>query len=150
MSKPKTMPKIKSVMTPFPHSVQKTAPIEIAQQFMREHHLHHLPVTENNKVIGIISDRDIKLILGPDFGYPAGKELCVEDAYLPNAYVVDLCSSLDEVLDTMASRHIGSAIVTKHDKLVGIFTHEDVCKSFARFLREQCPEPDHGGGDDAA
>jgi CBS domain-containing protein len=149
MTKTKTIPKIKSVMTPFPHSVQKNAPIEIAQQFMREHHLHHLPVTENNAVVGIVTDRDIKLLLGPDFGYPEGRELSVEDAYMPNAYVIDLCTPLDEVLDTMAKRHIGSAIVTKKDKLVGVFTHEDVCRAFAHYLREQCPEQDNGG-DDAA
>lgn len=147
MTKPKKMPRIKTVMTPFPHSVQKSASIQSAQNFMRKHHLHHLPVTENDEVIGVISDRDIKLVLGPDFNYPPEKELVVEDAYMPNAYVVDLSTPLDLVLDTMAKRHIGSAVVTRKNKLVGVFTHEDACRSFADHLREEFPD---GGGSDAA
>lgn len=147
MSKPKKMPKIKTVMTAFPHSVQKDASIQSAQSFMRQHHHHHLPVTEDNQVIGIISDRDIKLLLGPDFDYPSEKELTVEDAYMPNAYIVDLSTPLDEVLETMAKRHIGSAIVTRKGKLVGVFTHEDVCRSFAAHLKEQFPA---GGNNNAA
>ena len=147
MTKPKKMPRIKTVMTPFPHSVQKSASIQSAQNFMRKHHLHHLPVTEADEVIGIISDRDIKLLLGPDFNYPPEKELVVEDAYMPNAYIVDLSTPLDLVLDTMAKKHIGSAIVTRKHKLVGVFTHEDVCRSFASHLREEFPD---GGGNDAA
>ena len=31
--------------------------------------------------------------------------------------------------------HIGSALVTKHGKLVGIFTVTDVCRVFAEFLK---------------
>lgn len=147
MSKLKNIPRIKSVMTPFPHSVQKSASIKSAQDFMREHHLHHLPVTEKDEVIGVITDRDIKLLLGPDFDYPPEKELTVEDAYMPNAYVVDLSTPLDKVLDTMAKRHIGSAIVTRKGRLAGVFTHEDVCKTFADFLRDQFPS---GEGNDAA
>ncbi|MBL4608872.1 MAG: CBS domain-containing protein [Pseudomonadales bacterium] len=147
MTKPKKMPKIKTVMTAFPHSVIKATSIQNAQKFMRQHHLHHLPVTEGDQVIGIISDRDIKLLLGPDFDYPSEKELTVEDAYMPNAYIVDLSTPLDLVLENMAKRHIGSAIVTRKKKLAGVFTHEDVCKSFASHLREQFPE---NGGNDAA
>ena len=147
MAKPKKMPKVKTVMTAFPHSVKKDTSIQSAQNFMRQHRLHHLPVTQDDEVIGVLSDRDIKLLLGPDCDYPSEKDLTVEDAYLPNAYIVDLSTPLDEVLETMAKRHIGSAIITRKGKLAGVFTHEDVCKSFATYLKEQFPK---GGSDDAA
>ena len=147
MKKLKKMPSVKSAMTPFPHSIQMNAPLDIARKLMREHHIHHLPVTDKTGLIGIITDRDIKLILGPEFDYPPERELTVEDVYIPNAYIIDLTTPLDHVLVTMASRHIGSAIVTKKGKLVGVFTHEDACNNFAHFLRDQFPA---SGGNEVA
>jgi hypothetical protein len=36
----------------------------------------------------------------------------------------------------MAERHIGSALVTKHGKLVGMFTSTDACRALVQVLRE--------------
>lgn len=141
------IPQIISVLTPFPHSVDIDAPIHEAHAFMRKFNIRHLPVTENNKLAGIITDRDIKLILGPEFDFPTEAELTVRDAYIDDAYVVDVSMPLDQVLLTMAEKHIGSALVTKHDKLVGIFTSNDACRHFAQFIRERLRTL---GGDDAA
>jgi CBS domain-containing protein len=63
-----------------------------------------------------------------------------------DAYIVDLETPLDEVLDHMAANQIGSAIVTRQGKLAGVFTTTDACRSFAEFLREQSRHP---GGDAA-
>jgi hypothetical protein len=41
----------------------------------------------------------------------------------------------------MAERHIGSAIVTKAGKLVGMFTSMDACRSFGGYLRDHFPHP---------
>ena len=83
-------PRIKSAMTPFPHSIGLQEPIGVARRLMLEHHVHHLPVTDNRKLCGIISDRDIKLLLGPELGSPDPKELTVEDAYVEGGYSVDM------------------------------------------------------------
>jgi hypothetical protein len=47
----------------------------------------------------------------------------------------------------MAEHHIGSAVVTRHGKLAGVFTSSDACIHFAEFLRDQFRR---SGGDDAA
>jgi CBS domain-containing protein len=49
------------------------------------------------------------------------------------------------VARTMAEHHIGSAIVTKNDKLVGIFTVTDACRALAEIL-----DGHTAGTDDAA
>jgi acetoin utilization protein AcuB len=54
---------------------------------------------------------------------------------------------LDEVLAHMAEHQLGSAIVTRHGKLAGIFTVTDACRHFAEYLRDQVRR---AGGDDAA
>ncbi|MBI1731418.1 MAG: CBS domain-containing protein [Gammaproteobacteria bacterium] len=143
----KRMPVIKSVMTPFPHAVDIDAPIVEAQAFMREHHIRHLPVTEKHKLVGILTDRDIKLYLGPELAYPKTGETRVRDVYLDHPYIVDLNERLDTVLQNMADRHIGSVLVTRNGKLAGVFTATDVCRCFAEYLRDPFRPP---GGDDAA
>ena len=143
----KRMPTIKSVMTPFPHSVDIDAPIADAQAFMREHRFRHLPVTENHVLVGVVTDRAIKLYLGPELEYPKAGETTVRDVYMDHPYIVDLNERLDVVLQTMADRHIGSVLVTRNGKLAGVYTATDVCRGFAEFLRDPYRPVD---GDDAA
>lgn len=143
----KRIPTIKGVMTPFPYSVDIYAPIQEAQAFMREHKIRHLPVTEEGTLIGVVTDRDIKLILGPDFDYPDPAELKVRDAMVEETYVVDTDQRLDAVLAHMAEHKIGSALVTRKGKLAGVFTAIDACRVFAEFLQVQFPD---AGPQDAA
>jgi CBS domain-containing protein len=131
--------------------VDAGASVADALEFMREHRIRHLPVTQDTEaggeLVGSVSDRDIRLILGPDFANPDEHATRVADAMVKDAYVVDMDARLDEVLAHMAEHHLGSAIVTRRGKLAGIFTVTDACRHFAEFLREQVRR---AGGDDAA
>ncbi len=135
-------PQILAYMTPFPYSVDVEAPLAEAHAFLRDRRIRHLPVTERGQLAGVLTDRDIKLALGPDLGSPPERELKVRDVYQPDSYVVDAGASLEEVANAMAERHVGSALVTRGGKLVGIFTSTDVCRALAKVLREQ--HPSHG------
>jgi CBS domain-containing protein len=125
-------PKLKNVMTPFPYSVDADAPIEQAVEFMREHKIRHLPVTKKGSLTSLVTDRDIKLVLGPDFAYP--RDLKVRDAMVKDCYIVDLATPLSAVLRHMAQHRIGSAVVTRRGKLAGVFTSNDACRALADCL----------------
>jgi len=142
----KAEPLIKSLMTAFPYAIQIDAPLLEARHMMLEHHVHHLPVTAKHALRGIVSDRDIKLLLGPELDYPDPRKLTVEDAYVADAYEVDINTPASIVLLEMARRHIGAALVTGHGRLAGIFTATDACRAFGEYLRERFPR----GGNDAA
>jgi len=130
----KRNPQVIAFMTPFPYSVDVDAPLEEAHKLMRRHHFRHLPVTSGEAIVGILTDRDIKLVLGPDFGSPDERELRVRDAYVERPCVVPASTPVAKVARTMAENHIGSAIVTKNDKLVGIFTVTDACRALAEII----------------
>ncbi|MCK7510175.1 MAG: CBS domain-containing protein [Desulfobacterales bacterium] len=123
-------------MTPFPYSIDVEAPLAEAHAFLRERRIRHLPVTARRPVLaGILTDRDIKLALGPDLGSPPERELC-GPRRVPARL---LCRGrrrtlLEDVAVTMAERHVGSALVTRGGKLVGIFTTTDACRAL-------CPHP---------
>jgi len=134
-------PKVKSAMTPFPYSVTLDAPIGQARKLMLDKHVHHLPVTDNGQLAGIITDRDIKLLLGPELGSPDPKELTVEDAYVAESYVVDLETPLVDVLAAMIEHHLGAALVTGHGRLAGIFTAVDACRVLHDDLKSRWHPP---------
>ena len=134
-------PKVKSVMTPFPYSVALDAPIGAARKLMLDKHVHHLPVTRDGKLAGIITDRDIKLLLGPELGSPDPRELTVEDAYIADCYVVDIETPLVEVLAAMVEQHLGAALVTGHGRLAGIFTAMDACRTLHDQLQKTWHPP---------
>ena len=141
------IPSIGSVMTPFPHVIQLDDSLLRARALMVEHQMRHLPVKDGNTLVGVLTDRDLKRVLDPDLGLQPKAELFVRDAFVADAYVVDLHKPLDDVLDYLASHHIGSALVTKSERLVGIFTTTDACRIFCHHLRSLFPSP---GVDDAA
>ena len=130
----KRHPQVIAFMTPFPYSIDIDAPLAGAHKLMREHKFRHLPVTRGEAIVGVLTDRDIKLVLGPDFGNPEERELRVRDAYIDKPCVVPAATPLATVARAMAEHHIGSAIITKNDKLVGIFTVTDACRALAEVL----------------
>jgi acetoin utilization protein AcuB len=140
----KRIPTIKTVMTPFPYSIEPKASAQAAQELMSEHGIHHLPVTEEGALIGMISRDDINLLLHKELTKGKSKSLKVRDAMVENIYTVDLSERLDSVLHRMAEHHLRSVVVTRKGKLVGIFTQIDACAAFAEFLREQLRRS--GGG----
>ena len=136
----KRNPQVIAFMTPFPHSIDVDAPLEDAHKLMREHRFRHLPVMSGGEIVGVLTDRDIKLVLGPDFGTPDERELRVRDAYVERPCVVPASTPVAKVARVMAQNRIGSAIVTKHGKLVGIFTVTDACRALAEIIGDHDEE----------
>src|SRR3974390_1537451 len=98
----KRNPQVVAFMTPFPYSIDVDAPLAEAHALMRKHHFRHLPVTSNESIVGTLTDRDIKLVLGPDFGNPDERELRVRDAYVEGPCVVPASTPVAVVARTMA------------------------------------------------
>jgi acetoin utilization protein AcuB len=132
------IPPIKSVMTPFPHSIEKSASITRAKEMMTMHGIRHLPVVDGDELIGVVSAQEI----GRDQPDPRRGERSVGELAFDEAYVVSLSEPLDRVLREMAARHVEAALVVKGGKLAGIFTVTDACSTFAKFLLSIFPSRD--------
>ena len=134
------VPRIKSVMTPFPYSIAPTATIEEARAMMSDHGIHHLPVCEQHHVVGVVSERGMRTALA--LRNPT--TTTVADVQATEPLLVDLEQPLDQVVEEMAVRKVGAAIVMRNEKLAGILTTTDVCRLYADLLRElgEVPEDD--------
>ena len=140
------IPTIKTVMTPFPFSIDAADDIAEARRRMEEHGIRHLPVLADGEPIGILSTRDLERAEAAMAVAGDPHAARVGDVCRFPAYAVGLDEPLDNVLVHMATERVGSALVLRGDKVVGIFTTTDACRLFAAHLRRDFP-PD---GDDAA
>lgn len=143
----KKLPTIASTMSPFPYSIEAEASVEQAAAMMKEHNIHHLPVTEGSELVSVISKKEVRMISAPFSSNADAKEILVKDVCTVRAFEVDIHDSLEFALTVMAERHIGSVLVTKNGKLAGILTHTDACRKFAELLHQLKPGTD--GGDAA-
>jgi acetoin utilization protein AcuB len=118
----KQMPMIEKYMTAMPHTISPSMPITSAVQLMQENHFRHLPVQDAGKLVGILTDRDIKLAAS----FQGAGELTVSDAMTPAPYRTTPQASLADVVFEMAEHKYGCAVVEQENgKIVGIFTATD-------------------------
>jgi acetoin utilization protein AcuB len=130
MTKP--IPTIQKYMTTAPHSIGSEQTIARASEVMKEHQVRHLPVLHGGKLMGILSDRDIRLIESID---DDASGLAVSEAMTEEPYTVEPDAPLDEVVAEMAEKKYGSAVIMQNNKVVGIFTTVDACQALSELLR---------------
>jgi acetoin utilization protein AcuB len=131
MSKP--IPQIQRYMTTTPHSIGGDQTLATASAMMSQYRIRHLPVLRGGHLLGILTDRDIKLI--ETFRDVDPTKLQVEEAMTEQPYGVSPEAPLDEVVETMAANKYGSAVIMSNQKVVGIFTTVDACQALCDLLR---------------
>ena len=132
----KGIPNISTYMTLFPYSIDAKDSVTAALSIMAEHNIRHLPVISEGKPRSIITQREINHTLAVLAGTKTAEDLLVEDACAIEAYMVEMDTRTDIVLDEMVRRHIGAAIITKDGRLAGIFTAVDACNHFSEQLKK--------------
>ncbi|ASK35934.1 CBS domain-containing protein [Alloalcanivorax mobilis] len=89
--------KVQDVMTPSPHYLEADSSIEQAAKLMREHHVGVVPVGENDRLIGMVTDRDLVLRA---LSEGKGPDTPVKDCMTG---MVLYCYSTDDVADVAAN-----------------------------------------------
>lgn len=128
----KTIPTIQKFMTTTPHSIGKEQTLAKAEEMMQKNHIRHLPVLEAGKLIGLISDRDVKFL--KSFKDVDITKTTVADLSVTDVFTIKPTSKLDEVCEAMAENKYGCAVVMDNNKLVGIFTWVDALRAMSTLL----------------
>lgn len=138
----KKKPNLMAAMTPFPYSVKLDTLLSNARQLMKEHDVHHLPIMDDNKIVGVIARRDIKARKEIRLITEDKSKLQIKDAYISDPYIISVDEPLENVLLNMAEKRHSAALVIKHDKLVGILTYIDVCRYLGKYLKDKYSKPE--------
>ncbi len=120
---------IDKYMSPTPHTIGKDQTLAKAHEMMREHRVRHLPVLDGGKLIGVVSDRDLKFVQSLKDVDP--KRVPVEQAMTDEPFTVAPHAKLDATVREMVRKQYGSAIVMDHEQVVGIFTTIDAMQALA-------------------
>ncbi len=129
----KVIPAIQKYMTTAPHSIGKDQTLATAEKIMSQYGIRHLPVLDGNKLLGIISDRDVKFL--ETFKDVDPTKVTLDSMYIEKVFSVEPDARLDEVCDVMAENKYGSAVVMSNNKLVGIFTWVDALRAMSELLK---------------
>lgn len=124
-------PAVATVMTPFPHCVDAAATLVDAAAVMRRHEVHHLPVTEGHRLIGVLRDVEVEAARAT-----AGEAAPVRSICRNAPLVVELHETLGSVAREMARRGLDVALVVREGRLAGIFTATDALRVLAVMLRQ--------------
>jgi acetoin utilization protein AcuB len=130
-------PPISRYMTIAPATIAADASLGEAVTTMRAARVRHLPVLDAGRLVGIVSDRDLELLTSLRAEAVSPPPLTVRDAMTTQIYTVREDAPMVDVVARMAEGRLGSAIVTRGDRIVGIFTTVDALLA----LREQLDRP---------
>ncbi len=90
-----------------------------------------LLVTENNKITGLVSEKDLGIFLFMDDSERKLDEIPLSEIIKP-MITVDEKIGLDKCAEMMMTNLIGSLIVTSNDEVVGILTKTDLLRYFTK------------------
>lgn len=123
---------IGQVMSPCPVAVNPHHTFAEAHGIMRAHRIRHLPVEEAGRVVGLVSQGDLRLLESLDEFDTQVVE--VEEAMTRDPYQVGRDELLTDVVDQMVARRIGSTLVVENGAVVGIFTCVDALTVLSHLL----------------
>ena len=118
---------IKDVMTSNPCSIDADKSVAYAAKMMRDEDVGLAPIVEDDKLIGMLTDRDIAIRVVAEGRDPG--QVKVRDVASKQVVTIDPQQDLDEALRIMAKHQVRRLAVVEEDgKLVGVLAQADVAR----------------------
>ena len=122
-------------------TINKETPLGQAKEIIDQHKFRHLPVLEEEKLVGIITQTDIYKALPSAVDASLGPENFIIAAHAKvssfmaaNPVTAHPMEPLEKVALLMRKFKIGAVPVVEDDKLVGIITETDIFQAFTEIL----------------
>ncbi len=126
-------------MTKDPKTVSPGDSLAKAAEIMRGESINHLPVVEDGKLVGILSDTDLRNVSLPKGVEPAVPERrrgphTVREVMRTDVWSLTPEDSLEDALLVIRRRRFGALPVLSGDRLVGIITKIDLLNAVVDVL----------------
>jgi len=113
--------KIKDIMSMNVISIDKSETIYDCAEKMKEHNIGFIVISDQKKVIGILSDRDIVI------NYLANKDTSKLDKYINRSIIsVNINDDIEIACQKMKTYKIKRLVVTEDNKIKGIISISDL------------------------
>jgi acetoin utilization protein AcuB len=123
-------------MTRNPRTVSPDDSLSFAAGILREHRFHHLPVVEGGRLVGILSDTDLRNVSFAAIPAEEGAagDQPVRAAMRSEVWSVTPDDSVEDALLILTREKFGALPVLSGDRLVGIITRADLLNAFVDLL----------------
>lgn len=126
---------VEEFTTPNPVTATEDMSIDELRQLMQQYGVRHLPIIRAGAVVGVVSDRDVRLAQG--LGAEHKIQVRAADIMATDPVAVKASMPLDEVAYAMSDKKIGSVIVNEDDgEFLGIFTVTDALNALIEISRK--------------
>jgi acetoin utilization protein AcuB len=135
--------RVGDIMSVSPVTITPSTSVHAAQALMQQRKIRHLPVLKEGRLVGMISDRDIRLVLPS----PATSLSVWEIRHLLDKLTVGEVMTyfvmttapdcpVTEAVGRMLGHKVGALPVVEDRQVVGILTRTDVLRAFRRLHAE--------------
>lgn len=96
--------------------------IKDISKLMNEYNIGFIPIVDNDKYIGVVTDRDIALILPLINNVNDSIKSYVKN----NIILIDYNSSIDDALELMGKYKVKRLLVSDKNKIIGVISLSDI------------------------
>lgn len=132
---------VKNHMTPNPITIEPDTPIFEALSLMKKHRIKQLPVVEDGRLLGLVTERDL-LTVSPspattlsiyELNYLLSK-MTVKEVMIKSPARISPDATIEEAAVIMREHRFGSLLVMEGEKLVGIITESDLFEALIKIF----------------
>ena len=130
---------VASIMTRKVITVGMDEPIQIICEVFDNFEFHHLPVVEDWKLVGVISDRDLLKAVAPFLDTSEKKHGTISldkkahEIMSRNLITVDVETSMEEASDLLLENYISCLpVLSSHGIVEGIVTWKDILRFYSK------------------
>ena len=134
--------KVRELMTADPRTLGIDATLGDTAEVMSGYGIRHLPIVEDGAVVGIITDRDLKMALGPEAAHldlsaidPQQADGRVDWFMTEGLIQIDVDADVADAAEIFLRDKTGALPVVDAGELVGILSVLDVVKAALPLLK---------------
>lgn len=124
------------VMTKDPVAIPRNAAVSEARRLLQDKDIHHLPVVDGDRLVGILTSTDLLRISFGEFGNQDGRSLdaildhtySIPDVMNQNPISIESSGTIRDAAQLLATGDFHSVPVVSDGKLVGIVTSSDLIR----------------------
>jgi len=128
---------VKEVMVKEIATLDVNDELSLANDIMRLGRIRHLPVVDGNRLVGLVSERDLfRSSLAQVLGYGGSesrnlmKALRIKDIMVKEVTTISPEAKLFDAVKLMIDEKIGCLPVVEDDRLVGLITETDILRQY--------------------
>jgi acetoin utilization protein AcuB len=124
-------------MTPDPLTLEPSAKVSDALELMESERIRHVPIVDRGRLVGIVSDRDVKRALpATEPGMPAKvSRRLLEKIMTRRVFRLEPDATIREAAELMCQEKISALPICEGERLVGIITSEDLLWAYVEIER---------------